>query len=1167
MNIISLNCCGAATTTNLPNGKPKVQIIFQWMPPNTDVVCLQETHLTASAFSKLLFFAKEKWYCFDSPGSSASRGVALFVNKSSCVKPPEKLWVDTEGRLVIVKVSTLHGDFAIGSSYAPATVEDRTPWFDSLCLPTSVPLIIGGDWNVVCAPFEVNRAFNAAKVPHSFFSFCARHNLKYEVPSDTPHTFHSRGSNYSAILDRVVAPEHIHDRAHVKVLPFPYSDHDAISYQWQPNEKAKPIWKLNPRLLDKEMCDYIKELWDELWELPERTLDPHRWWDDVKQEIRQLLIGRGVYITRKQQAEIREAKLDRAIEAELLKNDPNHNRKGFVEANARLKHLLDKRAEFCSGNMLRKLDGAGSRVTTAFLKAHKKRCKPQIITALHDPNTGVRETSSHKIVDIAERFYTTLFSRKETCPQSQEELLSSISTKLPHKARKALDAPLSLKELKKTCKTFCKGKAPGIDGLSTELYQKCPFLLKGVLVMWEQSLQCKHLSPSASMGLLKVLHKKAETDLITNYRPLTLGNSDYKLIAKAFAKRLASFVALVVPSAQTGFIPKRDIRGNVVEAHLTLKRLSRGDKEGAAVLLDFEKAYDRVDREYLFLVLAALGFGAAFILAMTILHACSTIVVCINNMLSNIIKVVSGVRQGCPIAPLLFAIATAPFLMLLHLSTKFSGVTTAKCNLRASMYADDTTLYISANELDKALSVIEVYERASGAKLNIAKCSFIPTSSNYHTKCDPMELIPIGKTDRLLGVQIGANTNMTEQWPTTCLGVTKTCEQWKSSKYPLLVKASASKIFIHSKIQYLANFSLPPKPQEKALKKDIWGVLFGKQTTSRVAYDVCTAPIAYGGLNAFDPITRIHATLASWIPRVEDPEAKDTHWATLFTNEQQHLASTINKHTLSSWPLNKKLLGNGVVGAAYFFYNKAQDIAKSHPLPPPPSSNNSGSDSSDEPLSVKHKKPSPKKQVSTLYRLLSGPHKVARILHHTLDDKDAQFRWKWIASMPANGKIHDMRWRNWHGKLLVERTPTGSPTSCPWCKEHNTSGHLLNNCIYSLSFQELLLQNFHPSDRIHIPTTAQWKDDWVGGNDATSVNTTSDTIMTIAKWAIWRTYCTKVFGKEDTNISTTWNFFINRLIRLHFMLTDNDFKPPKLWKKAFQLLSNNINSVYNNIVI
>lgn len=118
-----------------------------------------------------------------------------------------------------------------------------------------------------------------------------------------------------------------------------------------------------------------------------------------------------------------------------------------------------------------------------------------------------------------------------------------------------------------------------------------------------------------------------------------------------------------------------------------------------------------------------------------------------------------------------------------------------------------------------------------------------------------MELVRIGNTNRLLGVQIGATSDITKQWDGLVKSLAIASAIWESNKYPLLIKARASKIFLHSKFQYLANFSIPPPLALKLIKKIIWQVFFGKHTTSRVTFEKCIAPVDFGGLNAFCPTT------------------------------------------------------------------------------------------------------------------------------------------------------------------------------------------------------------------------------------------------------------------------------------------------------------------------
>ena len=63
-----------------------------------------------------------------------------------------------------------------------------------------------------------------------------------------------------------------------------------------------------------------------------------------------------------------------------------------------------------------------------------------------------------------------------------------------------------------------------------------------------------------------MIYKKGEIDSIANYRPITLLNTDYKIIAKVYANRLKKIIQQVVGENQRGFIPNRDIRTNIIEA-------------------------------------------------------------------------------------------------------------------------------------------------------------------------------------------------------------------------------------------------------------------------------------------------------------------------------------------------------------------------------------------------------------------------------------------------------------------------------------------------------------------------------------------------------------------------------------------------------------------------
>ena len=78
------------------------------------------------------------------------------------------------------------------------------------------------------------------------------------------------------------------------------------------------------------------------------------------------------------------------------------------------------------------------------------------------------------------------------------------------------------------------------------------------------------------------------------------------------------------------------------------------------VFLDFEKAFDRLDRDWIERCMAAVGFGPGAQRWVHILHSGTTVRVAYNGWHTDVFPVRSGVFQGSPLSPLLFVLATQP---------------------------------------------------------------------------------------------------------------------------------------------------------------------------------------------------------------------------------------------------------------------------------------------------------------------------------------------------------------------------------------------------------------------------------------------------------------------------------------------------------------------------
>ncbi|KAI4899223.1 hypothetical protein NFI96_000470 [Prochilodus magdalenae] len=136
---------------------------------------------------------------------------------------------------------------------------------------------------------------------------------------------------------------------------------------------------------------------------------------------------------------------------------------------------------------------------------------------------------------------------------------------------------------------------------------------------------------------------------------------------------------------------------------------------------DVEKAFDRVDHGYLFNTLAAFGCGDKFVGWLRLLYNEAAVMVKVGGALSVKVPVQRGIRQGCPLSGQLYSLVIEPLLCRLRRDLRGVPTTSDPSGTRVSLsaYADDVTVLVTAQEDVEALeSSLEVYEKASSAKVN-----------------------------------------------------------------------------------------------------------------------------------------------------------------------------------------------------------------------------------------------------------------------------------------------------------------------------------------------------------------------------------------------------------------------------------------------------------------
>ncbi len=138
--------------------------------------------------------------------------------------------------------------------------------------------------------------------------------------------------------------------------------------------------------------------------------------------------------------------------------------------------------------------------------------------------------------------------------------------------------------------------------------------------------------------------------MIANYRPITLLNTDYKVMTKALTIKLGKVAPDLIHPDQAGFVPGRYITDQTQLIRMMVNYAEVTEKNGLIVPLDQEKAYDKVRHDYLWKVLEKFGFPQEFVQTIKNLYAPAKTTVMINGYKSEKYNVTRGVRQGDPLS-------------------------------------------------------------------------------------------------------------------------------------------------------------------------------------------------------------------------------------------------------------------------------------------------------------------------------------------------------------------------------------------------------------------------------------------------------------------------------------------------------------------------------------
>ena len=369
-------------------------------------------------------------------------------------------------------------------------------------------------------------------------------------------------------IDLFLGSKNVKDKtAQIEIVSGPVkSDHLMLwlKLNIKPCERGPGYWKLNCSFLQEN--DYVKSVKNIIAQIAqEHYLPDQAKWEMCKIKIKEFSMYYGKQRQNKENTNLRALQEElNKIESQLsLKKDANLlSRKAEITDAIENHYLKEARAAQVRSRV--KWIEDGEKGTKFFLGLEKQHQENNVITELKTHHGIIHKTE--EILEEEVRFYTKLYTSTSVKDEDIDEYLDKVD--LPHvldeNEKLKCEGLLSLSECQEVIKNMKMNRSPGNDGLPVEFYKTFWNDINILVVNSLNEAFCKgKLSSTQTRAIMSLIFKKGDRQLLKNWRPISLLNTDYKIAAFALANRLHRVLPRIVSEDQTGYVKNRYIGCNI----------------------------------------------------------------------------------------------------------------------------------------------------------------------------------------------------------------------------------------------------------------------------------------------------------------------------------------------------------------------------------------------------------------------------------------------------------------------------------------------------------------------------------------------------------------------------------------------------------------------------
>jgi exonuclease III len=642
-------------TRSIKGGEKQIQLALYAKRQKADILLLQETNLSDIAVLPRL----PCYNIIQNPAIQLGSGTAIAIHAE--LQPHISIHSHHNlitGYLQTCHITLYHTEFQLINIYMPINTTRATTVVNALkehmeTIPQNREILIGGDWNITLeARDRKHHREKRTQLAQQLENLTHTHKTidvwRRFHPDSNQFTYQgNQATKPKSRLDRIYVSENwLHQTHSAQICPW-FADHAGLSLNILPStEKQRPaFWRFKNTLLnDRSFTDYMTTIIKHYTTLALEGKNIIELWDEMKQEI-QLQAQRHEDHKRRQK-NTQYIELEQQINYLTEKNE-------LTEAEERVLNtvgttLQNKFQQEAKRRILHDYNLNQQQKHTRLpifphKTAHTQQPQLQAInihgTLVNEPNKMRTEIRKH---------FQDFYSTKGNKPDIRDDIFSNIPS-LDQEGREKCDAPLTIAELTTALQNSNSGRSPGLDGLTYELYKKFWNELGPLLLLVANtSMQEGKLPTSMLNGIITLIPKKGDLTLLANWRPITLLNTDYKLITSCLARRIISVLPDLITTDQSYCIPNRTIHTNLHLIRDSIDHANQHDLPLAVISLDQASAYDCVEHPYILHVLEKFGFGKTFIRNIGTVYRNAQGLVKINGTLTAPFKYGRGVRQGDP---------------------------------------------------------------------------------------------------------------------------------------------------------------------------------------------------------------------------------------------------------------------------------------------------------------------------------------------------------------------------------------------------------------------------------------------------------------------------------------------------------------------------------------